>query len=156
MTHVTLERRWTFDLAAEFGHRDVTSDVQALVHESGVQTGIAVVQMVGSTGGITTIEYESGALADLRRALETVAPADAQYEHNARWGTVNGFSHLNVWRQRGPISKSHLYDLARNKIGFRTSYKRGHPPWALPSTTASRRAGVVATKEWLALRVDLD
>jgi len=94
MTHTTMEQRWTFDLPGEFGHHDVTSDVESLVAESGMQTGIAVVQMVGSTGGVTTIEYESGALADLRRALETIAPADTHYEHNARWHDGNGFSHL--------------------------------------------------------------
>jgi secondary thiamine-phosphate synthase enzyme len=49
---------------------------------------------VGSTGSITTIEYESGALADLRRALDLLAPADADYAHNARWGDGNGFSHV--------------------------------------------------------------
>ena len=50
--------------------------------------------MVGSTGGVTTIEYESGALADLKRAVEALAPADAHYDHNARWGDGNGFSHI--------------------------------------------------------------
>ena len=94
MTHATMERRWTFDLPGEYGHHDVTSDVESLVLESGIQTGIAVVQMVGSTGGVTTIEYESGALTDLKRALDKVAPAEAHYEHNARWGDGNGFSHL--------------------------------------------------------------
>ena len=94
MTQATMERRWAFDLAGEFGHRDITSDVESLVSDSGIQTGVAVVQMVGSTGGVTTIEYESGALRDLRHALEKLAPADAFYEHNERWGDGNGFSHL--------------------------------------------------------------
>ena len=70
MTHTTMERRWAFDLQSEYGHREVTSDVESLVVESGIRTGIAVVQMVGSTGGVTTIEYESGALTDLRRAQD--------------------------------------------------------------------------------------
>jgi secondary thiamine-phosphate synthase enzyme len=59
-----------------------------------VQTGVVTVQLMGSTGSITTIEYESGALADLRRALDLLAPADADYAHNARWGDGNGFSHV--------------------------------------------------------------
>ena len=50
--------------------------------------------MVGSTGAITTIEYESGALSDLRRALDAIAPVDGEYAHNARWGDGNGFSHV--------------------------------------------------------------
>jgi secondary thiamine-phosphate synthase enzyme len=49
---------------------------------------------VGSTGAVTTIEYEPGALEDLRHALDTIAPTDAHYEHNARWGDGNGFSHI--------------------------------------------------------------
>ena len=50
--------------------------------------------VVGSTGAVTTIEYESGALADLRSALNRLAPLEAHYEHNARWGDGNGFSHV--------------------------------------------------------------
>ncbi|MGH7509705.1 MAG: secondary thiamine-phosphate synthase enzyme YjbQ [Gemmatimonadales bacterium] len=86
--------RWTVRLAAEFGHADITPELRALVGESGVQTGVLTVQMLGSTGAITTIEYESGALSDLRRALDLIAPVDADYAHNARWGDGNGFSHV--------------------------------------------------------------
>ncbi len=93
MTHKTTQR-WTFRLAAEFGHRDVTDDVTALVAESGVRDGAVIVSLTGSTGAVTTIEYESGALADLRRALDRMAPASDDYDHNARWGDGNGFSHI--------------------------------------------------------------
>jgi secondary thiamine-phosphate synthase enzyme len=85
---------WSFRLAAEFGHRDVTPDVESLVEQSGVKTGAVVVAVTGSTAAITTIEYESGALADLRRALDALAPANDDYAHNARWGDGNGFSHV--------------------------------------------------------------
>jgi secondary thiamine-phosphate synthase enzyme len=93
-THSSRLKRWTLHLAAEFGHADITSDLQRLVRDSGVQTGILTVQMIGSTGGMTTIEYESGALNDLRQALERVAPVNEEYAHNARWGDGNGFSHV--------------------------------------------------------------
>ena len=86
--------RWTFRLAAEFGHRDVTPEVEELVAASGVHEGMVVVSLTGSTGAVTTIEYESGALADLRRALDRLAPTDDDYAHNARWGDGNGFSHV--------------------------------------------------------------
>jgi len=85
---------WSFRLAAEFGHRDVTPEVESLVDQSGVTTGAVVVAVTGSTAAITTIEYESGALADLRRALDALAPATEDYAHNARWGDGNGFSHV--------------------------------------------------------------
>ena len=85
---------WSFRLAAEFGHRDITGEIADLVEGSGVREGLVVVAVTGSTGAVTTIEYEDGALADLRRALEVVAPTDADYAHNARWGDGNGFSHV--------------------------------------------------------------
>lgn len=81
-------------LDAEFGHADVTEEVQAWITTSGVRTGSLTLQMVGSTGGLTTIEYESGALADLRRAVGQLAPANEDYEHNRRWHDGNGFSHV--------------------------------------------------------------
>ncbi len=91
---IVQHRSWSFALPAEFGHRDVTPEVAALVAEADVMTGLVTVQLVGSTGAVTTIEYESGALADLRRALDQLAPVDDAYEHNARWGDGNGFSHV--------------------------------------------------------------
>ena len=86
--------RWTFRLAAEFGHTDVTPLVAEFVAESGVRDGLVVVAVTGSTAAVTTIEYEEGALRDLRRALDQLAPANEDYAHNARWGDGNGFSHV--------------------------------------------------------------
>lgn len=94
MTDRAQSARLSFRLAAEFGHRDVTGELEQLVERSGVQTGVLVVQLVGSTGAITTIEYEPGALADLQRALEVMASTEQPYEHNARWGDGNGFAHV--------------------------------------------------------------
>ena len=94
MDLVALERRWSLDLRAEFGHADMTAELETLVRDSGVRTGSLTVQLVGSTGAVTTIEYEPGALEDLRRALDQLAPRDADYAHNARWGDGNGFSHI--------------------------------------------------------------
>jgi len=91
---VISEYRIDVSLPAEFGHQDITDQVAAWVQASGVRTGVVTVQAVGSTSGITTIEYEPGAVADLRRSLGALAPTDAHYEHNARWGDGNGFSHV--------------------------------------------------------------
>ncbi len=88
------ERRWSFQLNVEFGHADITPEVTELVADSAIKTGFVTVGLVGSTGAITTIEYESGALNDLRMALDRIAPTDAHYDHNARWGDGNGFSHV--------------------------------------------------------------
>lgn len=85
---------WTFALDAEFGCRDITAEVADLVVGSGIRTGAAIVQLKGSTGAITTIENEQGALADLRRALDQLAPVDVEYAHNAAYHDGNGFSHV--------------------------------------------------------------
>ncbi len=62
---MTSEYRIEVSLPAEFGHQEITDQVAAWVQASGVRTGVVTVQAVGSTSGITTIEYESGAVADL-------------------------------------------------------------------------------------------
>lgn len=79
------------------GHTDVldiSGQVEGIVRESGITQGIVNVAGRGSTVGITTLEYESGCVADLRRALDKIAPANADYAHNARWGDGNGHAHL--------------------------------------------------------------
>lgn len=73
---------------------DITHRVESIVEQSGIAQGIANVSGIGSTLGITTIEFEPGCVADLRRALEQIAPANDNYAHNARWGDHNGFAHL--------------------------------------------------------------
>ena len=73
---------------------DIDDQVQRIVHDSGIQNGIANVAGRGSTLGVTTIEYESGCISDLERALDAIAPPTSDYAHNARWGDNNGYSHL--------------------------------------------------------------
>ena len=75
---------------------DITEEVGAIISQSGVTDGIATVFVPGSTASITTIEYESGALADLKRAIERMAPRDMHYDHDARWGDGNGYSHVRA------------------------------------------------------------
>ncbi len=73
---------------------DITQKVARIVAESGIGAGIVNVSGRGSTLGITTIEFESGCLSDLRRALEKIAPENSEYAHNARWGDDNGYAHV--------------------------------------------------------------
>ncbi|MBZ5585120.1 MAG: secondary thiamine-phosphate synthase enzyme YjbQ [Acidobacteriia bacterium] len=73
---------------------DISAQVAKVVAASGVQTGIVNISGVGSTVGITTLEFEPGCVADLQRALEKVAPMNPDYAHNARWGDENGYAHL--------------------------------------------------------------
>lgn len=75
---------------------DITGEVAAKVRESGVASGIVTVFCPGSTSALTTIEYESGALSDLERAFDEIAPPDRDYAHNLRWGDGNGHSHVRA------------------------------------------------------------
>ena len=74
--------------------RDITREVADIVAASGIDAGIVNVSGVGSTIGITTLEFEPGCVADLQRALEQIAPSNPAYAHNARWGDENGYAHL--------------------------------------------------------------
>ena len=75
---------------------DITGQVSREVEASGVADGIATVFVPGSTAGITSIEYESGVVSDLKKAIERQAPMDLHYDHDARWGDGNGFSHVRA------------------------------------------------------------
>lgn len=75
---------------------DITNRVDHIVARSGVQDGLVTVFCSGSTGGITTIEYESGVINDLKKAVEKIAPSNIPYEHDRRWGDGNGFSHVRA------------------------------------------------------------
>jgi len=75
---------------------DITDLVSAAVAESSCASGIVTVFVVGSTAAVTTIEFEPGAVADLNRLFETIAPRHDEYRHHLRWGDDNGSSHVRA------------------------------------------------------------
>ena len=75
---------------------DITERVERIVHKSGIKEGIALVFVPGSTGAITTIEYEPGLLHDLPEALERLFPRGIVYQHHERWHDGNGHSHVRA------------------------------------------------------------
>ena len=75
---------------------DITPQVTKAVQGAKVERGVAHLFVKGSTAALTTIEYEPGALSDLQRALEQIAPMNAEYAHNQRWGDGNGYAHLRA------------------------------------------------------------
>jgi secondary thiamine-phosphate synthase enzyme len=75
---------------------DVTHSVARAVKDSGISSGVVTVFVPGSTAGVTTIEYEGGAIADLKKAIERIAPRGIHYDHDARWGDGNGYSHIRA------------------------------------------------------------
>lgn len=73
---------------------DITGQVGEIVEKSNIQDGICLISCLGSTCGITTIEYEEGVIKDLKRALEIIAPMNKDYEHCKKWGDCNGYAHV--------------------------------------------------------------
>ena len=75
---------------------DVTEEVNTKLVESGIEDGIVILFVPGSTGGFTTIEHESGLVEDFSAMMERLIPQEAHYHHDAKWGDGNGFSHVRA------------------------------------------------------------
>jgi len=75
---------------------DITEDVQAVITKSKIKDGIACIFVKGSTGTVTSIEYEPGLMKDLPRALEKIAPKGIRYDHHETWHDDNGHSHVRA------------------------------------------------------------
>jgi len=76
--------------------KDITNEVREFVKESGKKEGAVLVFSVGSTGAITTIEYEPGLKKDFPRIMEKIAPYGEDYEHHKTWHDDNGSSHVKA------------------------------------------------------------
>lgn len=73
---------------------DITDEVFDIVRKSKIKDGICLISSPGSTCGITTMEYESGLIEDLKKVLEKIAPMSKDYEHCKKWGDCNGYAHI--------------------------------------------------------------
>jgi len=81
------------------GFNDVVNigpSIGAWLATTGLRDGTVTLFVRGSTAGLTTIEFESGAVNDLKAAIERLAPQGIHYDHDARWGDGNGFSHIRA------------------------------------------------------------
>jgi secondary thiamine-phosphate synthase enzyme len=87
---ITLQSRGNCDII------DITSQVAKNVEKSGVNSGIVTLFIVGSTAGITTIEYEPNLLSDFKNMWDRVIPQNIPYEHSKTWGDGNGHSHVRA------------------------------------------------------------
>ncbi len=83
---------------------DITPKINSVLERSGIRQGILTVFCKGSTGSISTIEYESGVVNDLRKAIERMVPSNIPYEHDKRWGDGNGFSHVRAALMKPSLS----------------------------------------------------
>ena len=76
--------------------QDITEQIVDAVSKSGLMSGTVTIFCPSSTSALTTIEYESGALSDLRRLFDEIIPSDREYAHNERWHDGNGHSHVRA------------------------------------------------------------
>jgi len=87
---IQLETRGDADI------QDITDAVASLVHESDLMDGVVTIFCPSATSALTTIEYESGCISDLRRLFDEIVDPNRHYQHNARWGDGNGHSHVRA------------------------------------------------------------
>lgn len=89
---------FTLDLmtTADTDVLDLTPAVRERLAQAPVTRGLLTLFIPGSTAALTTIEFESGAVADLKAALERLAPSGLTYQHDQRWGDGNGYSHVRA------------------------------------------------------------
>lgn len=76
---------------------NISEQLGDAVHKSGISNGTVTVFNVGSTAGITTIEYEPGLVNyDIAAAFEKIAPVNGRYEHEETWHDDNGHAHVRA------------------------------------------------------------
>ena len=75
---------------------DITDQIANVISSSGLKDGTATIFCPSSTSALTTIEYESGAVSDLRRLFDEIIPVNREYAHNERWHDGNGHSHVRA------------------------------------------------------------
>jgi len=92
----TVMKKLNFNTRGEVDILNITDEVAGAVAETNLRNGIVTVFVPGSTGALTTIEYEPGLLRDLPTMLERIAPRGIEYEHEKRWHDGNGHSHVRA------------------------------------------------------------
>jgi secondary thiamine-phosphate synthase enzyme len=88
----------TIEVALDTGPdiRDITDELNRIIDRSGIENGQVCAAIVGSTGSLTTIEYEPGVIQDLKDAIRRLAPPELAYAHELAWHDGNGHSHVQA------------------------------------------------------------
>ena len=84
------------DLNTGPGIKDITDDLDRIIGGSGIENGQATACIVGSTGSLTTIEFEPGVVQDLKDTINRLAPKSLAYAHELAWHDGNGHSHVQA------------------------------------------------------------
>lgn len=93
---MVVTREITLNTMGECDIIDITPDIEQEVTKAGMTKGVVAIFVAGSTAGLTTIEFESGVLADLQGMWERIVPKNIAYAHDRRWGDGNGYSHVRA------------------------------------------------------------
>ena len=91
---VTFHKTISFETRGECDIIDITDRIGGILTDSGLSMGLCTIFCPGSTGAITTIEYEGGLLKDFPKAMERIAPRETKYEHDKKWHDGNGHAHI--------------------------------------------------------------
>jgi secondary thiamine-phosphate synthase enzyme len=75
---------------------NITGEAASAVLSAGLENGSVNIFVPGSTGSITTVEYEPGLVEDLKAFFEKIAPKSGTYQHNIKWQDGNGYSHVRA------------------------------------------------------------
>ena len=75
---------------------DLTKKISNSIKKSEITNGIVTIFVKGSTGALTTIEFEPGLIKDFPRMLSRIAPNDIDYAHEQMWHDGNGHSHVKA------------------------------------------------------------
>jgi secondary thiamine-phosphate synthase enzyme len=76
--------------------------IDHLMHEilndskTSTTSGCITAFVPGSTGALTTIEYEPGLITDFPKVLEKLVPNNSDYQHNKLNYDDNGHSHIKA------------------------------------------------------------
>ena len=81
--------------------KDITTKVQSELENADLENGTVTLFVIGSTGALTTVEYEPGLIKDLPEFYEKIIPRKKSYAHDLTWGDANGYSHIRASLQ-GP------------------------------------------------------
>jgi len=84
------------DLKTGCDIKNITQEVNKVIKNNKITTGMVNIFVIGSTGSVTTIEYEPGVVEDLKHVINTLAPAGLEYAHEKAWHDGNGHSHVQA------------------------------------------------------------
>ncbi len=91
---MVITRKISLQTRGECDVIDITHQVEQQLADTEIDSGTVTVFIAGSTAGITTIEFESGVIADFQGMWDRLVPRNIPYQHDRRWGDGNGFSHV--------------------------------------------------------------